>query len=214
MTAFAVENSCAEGSPSGSPSERFDHPRAEARFPTRGLERAVRHFRPRVSRMRASNLRSETAGSSVRPCLTDRRQRFPGVLATDWALRRAGRDADGRHRDRCDGSMVAQRQQRQCRRAVPFANHSDGARHSRHRRQVVRCRPPWRDLRGQHDDPDADVHPGRRGHVATRRPVVGTRLDHDANVSPWRIACERTDAEHVLAGFDPATGLDPARWSS
>jgi len=41
--------------------------------------------------------------------------------------------------------------------------------------------------------------------------VVGTRLDHDANVSPWRIACERSGAEHVLAPFDSATGvLDPA----
>ena len=40
--------------------------------------------------------------------------------------------------------------------------------------------------------------------------IVGTRLDHDANVTPWRIACERSGAEHVLAGFDPATGrLDP-----
>ncbi len=40
--------------------------------------------------------------------------------------------------------------------------------------------------------------------------VVGTRLDHDANVSPWRIACERSGADHVLAPFDPATGvLDP-----
>jgi cysteine desulfurase family protein (TIGR01976 family) len=48
---------------------------------------------------------------------------------------------------------------------------------------------------------------------ATLRPgdrVVGTRLDHDANVSPWRIACETAGAEHVLASFDPATGvLDP-----
>jgi selenocysteine lyase/cysteine desulfurase len=41
--------------------------------------------------------------------------------------------------------------------------------------------------------------------------VVGTRLDHDANVSPWRIACETSGAEHVLAPFDAATGLlDPA----
>ena len=40
--------------------------------------------------------------------------------------------------------------------------------------------------------------------------VVGTRLDHDANVSPWRIACEASGADHVLAGFDPRTGmLDP-----
>ncbi len=37
--------------------------------------------------------------------------------------------------------------------------------------------------------------------------VVGTRLDHDANVSPWRIACETSGAEHVLAPFDPATGV-------
>ncbi len=36
--------------------------------------------------------------------------------------------------------------------------------------------------------------------------VVGTRLDHDANVSSWRIACERSGAEHVLAPFDPSTG--------
>ena len=41
--------------------------------------------------------------------------------------------------------------------------------------------------------------------------VVGTRLDHDANVSPWRIACERSGAEHVLAPFDPVSGrLAPA----
>ncbi len=40
--------------------------------------------------------------------------------------------------------------------------------------------------------------------------IVGTRLDHDANVTPWRIACDRSGAEHVLAPFDPATGdLDP-----
>ncbi len=36
--------------------------------------------------------------------------------------------------------------------------------------------------------------------------VVGTKLDHDANVSSWRIACERAGAEHVLAPFDSATG--------
>ena len=41
--------------------------------------------------------------------------------------------------------------------------------------------------------------------------VVGTRLDHDANVTPWRLACDQAGAEHVLAPFDPATGvLDPA----
>lgn len=52
-----------------------------------------------------------------------------------------------------------------------------------------------------------------RAVAATLRPgdrVVGTRLDHDANVSPWRIACEMSGAEHVLAPFDPGTGLlDP-----
>ena len=36
--------------------------------------------------------------------------------------------------------------------------------------------------------------------------VVGTRLDHDANITPWRSACDRSGAEHVLAPFDPATG--------
>jgi len=35
--------------------------------------------------------------------------------------------------------------------------------------------------------------------------VVGTRLDHDANVWPWHIACERSGAEHVLAPFEPTT---------
>lgn len=36
--------------------------------------------------------------------------------------------------------------------------------------------------------------------------VVGTRLDHEANISPWRIACETAGAEHLLAPFDPHTG--------
>jgi cysteine desulfurase family protein (TIGR01976 family) len=39
--------------------------------------------------------------------------------------------------------------------------------------------------------------------------IVGTRLDHDANISPWRSAAERAGAEHVLAPFDPATGMLP-----
>ncbi|MEY4401461.1 MAG: hypothetical protein RL072_1326 [Actinomycetota bacterium] len=36
--------------------------------------------------------------------------------------------------------------------------------------------------------------------------VVGTQLDHDANVSPWRIACEESGAEHVLAPFSVPDG--------
>jgi len=41
--------------------------------------------------------------------------------------------------------------------------------------------------------------------------IVGTRLDHDANVTPWRLVCDERGAEHVLAAFDPVTGgLDPA----
>ena len=51
-----------------------------------------------------------------------------------------------------------------------------------------------------------------RAIAATLSPgdrVVGTMLDHDANVSPWRIACETAGAEHVLAEFDPDTGLLP-----
>ena len=52
-----------------------------------------------------------------------------------------------------------------------------------------------------------------RAVAAILRPgsrVVGTRLDHDANVTPWRLACDEAGAEHVLAPFDPATGtLDP-----
>jgi cysteine desulfurase family protein (TIGR01976 family) len=37
--------------------------------------------------------------------------------------------------------------------------------------------------------------------------VVSTRLDHEANVSPWRIACERSGAEHRRAPFDGSTGV-------
>jgi cysteine desulfurase family protein (TIGR01976 family) len=39
--------------------------------------------------------------------------------------------------------------------------------------------------------------------------IVGTRLDHDANITPWRRAAEAAGAEHVLAPFDPATGQLP-----
>jgi cysteine desulfurase family protein (TIGR01976 family) len=51
-----------------------------------------------------------------------------------------------------------------------------------------------------------------RAIAATLRPgdrVVGTRLDHDANITPWRAACDQSGAEHVLAPFDPATGTLP-----
>ncbi len=41
--------------------------------------------------------------------------------------------------------------------------------------------------------------------------IVGTRLDHDANVSTWRAAADDRGAELVLADFDADTGLlDPA----
>src|SRR4051794_12175427 len=41
-----------------------------------------------------------------------------------------------------------------------------------------------------------------RAIAATLSPgdrLVGTRLDHDANVTPWRVACDQSGAEHVLA---------------
>ncbi|MEO6125695.1 MAG: cysteine desulfurase-like protein [Ilumatobacteraceae bacterium] len=41
--------------------------------------------------------------------------------------------------------------------------------------------------------------------------VVGTRLDHDANVTPWRAACDRAGAEHILAPFDPVSGTLPVQ---
>jgi cysteine desulfurase family protein (TIGR01976 family) len=47
----------------------------------------------------------------------------------------------------------------------------------------------------------ATLQPGDR--------IVGTRLDHDANITPWRRAADGTGAEHVLAPFDPATGQLP-----
>lgn len=43
----------------------------------------------------------------------------------------------------------------------------------------------------------ATLQPGDR--------IVGTRLDHEANVSPWRLAAAGAGAEHVLAPFDPTT---------
>ena len=40
--------------------------------------------------------------------------------------------------------------------------------------------------------------------------IVGTRLDHDANVTPWQLAADDRDARLVLAPFDIETGrLDP-----
>ena len=52
-----------------------------------------------------------------------------------------------------------------------------------------------------------------RAVAATLRPgdrVVGTRLDHDANVTPWRLACESAGAELVLAPVRPDDRpLDP-----
>jgi cysteine desulfurase family protein (TIGR01976 family) len=39
--------------------------------------------------------------------------------------------------------------------------------------------------------------------------IVGTRLDHDANITPWRRAADAAGAEQVLASFDPATGQLP-----
>jgi cysteine desulfurase family protein (TIGR01976 family) len=53
-----------------------------------------------------------------------------------------------------------------------------------------------------------------RAIAATLRPgdrVVGTRLDHDANITPWQTACASAGAAHVLAAFDPATGTLPVR---
>jgi cysteine desulfurase family protein (TIGR01976 family) len=41
--------------------------------------------------------------------------------------------------------------------------------------------------------------------------IVGTRLDHDANVTPWQLAADDAGAVLRLADFDPATGrLDAA----
>lgn len=40
--------------------------------------------------------------------------------------------------------------------------------------------------------------------------IVGTRLDHDANVTPWQLAADDREAQLVLAPFDIETGrLDP-----
>lgn len=47
----------------------------------------------------------------------------------------------------------------------------------------------------------ATLQPGDR--------IVGTRLDHDANVTPWRLAADQAGATHVLAPFDPVTGTLP-----
>lgn len=39
--------------------------------------------------------------------------------------------------------------------------------------------------------------------------IVGTRLDHDANITPWRLAAEQAGATHVLVPFDADTGTLP-----
>ncbi len=36
--------------------------------------------------------------------------------------------------------------------------------------------------------------------------IVGTKLDHDANVTPWALAAAQAEAEHVLADFDRDSG--------
>ncbi|MCB0997908.1 MAG: cysteine desulfurase-like protein [Acidimicrobiales bacterium] len=51
-----------------------------------------------------------------------------------------------------------------------------------------------------------------RAVAETLRPgdrVIGTRLDHEANVSPWRAACLASGADHVLAPFDAGSGTLP-----
>lgn len=48
----------------------------------------------------------------------------------------------------------------------------------------------------------ATLQPGDR--------IVGTRLDHDANITPWRRAADGAGAEHVLASFDSETGQLPS----
>jgi cysteine desulfurase family protein (TIGR01976 family) len=47
----------------------------------------------------------------------------------------------------------------------------------------------------------ATLQPGDR--------IVGTRLDHDANITPWRKAAEGAGARHALAPFDATTGQLP-----
>lgn len=47
---------------------------------------------------------------------------------------------------------------------------------------------------------------------ATLKPgdrIVGTRLDHDANITPWRRAADQAGAQQVLAPFDPISGTLP-----
>jgi len=47
----------------------------------------------------------------------------------------------------------------------------------------------------------ATLQPGDR--------IVGTRMDHDANITPWRRAADQAGAQHMLASFDPVTGTLP-----
>ena len=144
------------------------------------------------------------------PCIASGSRGARGV----GPLRRAGRHADGRHGDRGHGDVGGERQQRQRRRRV---------RGRRRLRRAARAdaRSASPTLLGGR--PAASIVFGAnmttltlaftRAVAPTLRPgdrVVGTRLDHDANVTPWRLACETAGAEHVLAPFDPATGtLDP-----
>lgn len=44
------------------------------------------------------------------------------------------------------------------------------------------------------------------------RTVIGTALDHDANITPWRLAAHDAGAGHVIVPFDNTAGtLDPSQ---
>ena len=143
------------------------------------------------------------------------RHRFPGVR-DGWArFDGPAGHADGRHRDR--------RRWPTGRRVACNANSGGAVRRRRRVRRRCSSAPGRRSRRCSARRRTRSCFGANmttltlaftRAVALTLRPgdrVVGTRLDHDANVTPWRLACEASGAEHVLAPFDPATGLlDPA----
>ena len=73
--------------------------------------------------------------------------------------------------------------------------------------QLLGADPNGHQLRAQHDVADRSPSHGRSARPCEPGDrIVGTTLDHDANITPWRRAAEAAGAEHVLAPFDPATG--------
>ena len=142
--------------------------------------------------------------------MTSLRHRFPGV-GTEWArFDGPGRHADGRLRHHGDERVDGQRQHRSQRRAVRRGRGMpavDGP-HPRSRSGSSSVRTPTAISFGPNMTSLTFAVSRAIGDDTSSRAIGSSapRLDHDANITPWRRAADAAGAEHVLAPFDPATG--------